>query len=116
MGDLSAHFSRSEFRDHRTGELVGPSVRLLEILEALRAEINAPIRIVSGYRSEATNKAVGGRRRSYHLWGRAADLPTGLVRPKQALRSGAGGVGVCNGWVVHIDDRNVRPPLIFDDC
>ena len=34
-----------------------------------------PIIISSGYRCPALNKAVGGAKRSYHLQGRAADIP-----------------------------------------
>lgn len=115
MGDLSAHFSRREFRDHITGELVGPSPRLIDILEELRAIVGRPLFIVSGYRSPATNKAAGGAARSYHLRGRAADLRPGVVRVEQAARSGAGGIGVRGGWVVHVDDRQVARPVIFND-
>lgn len=118
MGDISAHFSRSEFRDHRTGQLVGPSPALITILEAIRTRIGRPLPIVSGYRSQATNRAVGGARSSFHLTGRAADLPEGLVTVDIATVAGAGGLGVCRGWVVHVDDRpriNGRP-VIFEDC
>lgn len=115
MGDLSRHFSSSEFRDHRTGGLVGPTRKLLRILEGIRASIGRPLPIVSGYRSPATNKAAGGAARSYHLRGRAADLPAGLVRPEQAISAGAGGIGVRDGWVVHVDDRAVARPVIFED-
>lgn len=116
MGDLSPHFSRSEFRDHRTGELVGPSTALIAILERIRSAVGGPLVIVSGYRSPTTNAQVGGARRSYHLRGRAADLRSGVVRLEQAIAAGAGGIGVCHGWVVHVDDRQVARPVIFHDC
>ena len=115
MGDLSAHFSRSEFRDHRTGELVGPSTELVAILERLRSRIRRPLPIVSGYRSAATNRAVGGAPRSHHLSGRAADIPSGLVTVEQAVAAGAGGIGVRQGWVVHVDSRRTARPVIFND-
>lgn len=44
------------------------------ILEPLRIAMNEPIKIGSGYRCEALNKAVGGVHNSQHLKGQAADL------------------------------------------
>jgi uncharacterized protein YcbK (DUF882 family) len=116
LGDLSPHFSKAEFRDHRTGELVGPDRLLVEVLERIRALSGEPLRIVSGYRSAATNRAVGGARRSQHRLGRAADLPRGTCTVEQALAAGATGVGHCDGDVVHIDVRRIAVPLIFADC
>lgn len=111
MGDLSAHFSRWEFRDHRSGALVGPDPRLIECLEHLRALKNGKIlNIRSGYRSPATNAAVGGARNSQHLYGRAADLYPGYCTVDEALHSGFSGVGYSsNGEVVHVD---VRPGAV----
>ena len=43
-------------------------------LERVRAIIDKPIIISSGYRSEAVNRAVGGSRKSAHLRGLAADF------------------------------------------
>lgn len=115
MGDLSPHFSRWEFVDRRTGELVGPDAALLAVLEGIRRRIGRPLPIVSGYRSPATNRAVGGASRSYHLSGRAADIPSGLVKVGTAVASGAGGIGVRKGWVVHVDSRRTARPVIFQD-
>jgi hypothetical protein len=44
------------------------------VLEPLRVAMNEPIKIGSGYRCEALNKAVGGVYNSQHLKGQAADL------------------------------------------
>lgn len=116
MGDLSRNFSRWEFRDRRTGELIGPDPKLLQILQSLRYRIGRPLPIVSGYRSPSTNRAVGGARRSLHLLGKAADIPKGLVTVREAKVAGATGIGVCNGWVVHIDTRDTLMPVVFADC
>jgi uncharacterized protein YcbK (DUF882 family) len=107
VGDLSPHFSSSEFRDHRTNALVGPDRKLLEVLECMRhATGDRPLTIVSGYRSEATNRAVGGARNSQHLYGRAADVQPGRFKVGQAFDCGATGVGYSSdGWVVHVDVR-----------
>lgn len=116
MGDLSEHFSRSEFIDRRTGKLIGPDPRLVAVLERIRRGIGRPLPIVSGYRTAASNRAVGGASRSHHLSGRAADIPSGLVTVEQALAAGATGVGRCQGWVVHVDTRRTARPVVFNDC
>lgn len=116
MGDLSEHFDSSEFRDHRTGDVhVHPT--LVACLERLRSlEGGRPIRIVSGYRTAATNRAVGGARRSQHLTGRAADIPSHLATVEMARAAGFTGIGVCNGWVVHVDVRPTAGVAVFTDC
>ena len=90
---LSQHFRLSEFTRSATASARGidntlnqsnaehsriiNNLRTLceNVLEPLRQHFNVPIRINSGYRSPALNKAVGGAKRSYHLQGRAADIP-----------------------------------------
>lgn len=60
--------------------------RLIEIvLQPARERMGRPIRVNSGYRSVALNRAVGGVRRSYHLTGRAADLTCGSVAENRRL-------------------------------
>jgi uncharacterized protein YcbK (DUF882 family) len=44
------------------------------LLEPLREKLNKPIKILSGYRCEELNKAVGGVGNSKHLKGHAADI------------------------------------------
>ena len=44
------------------------------VLEPLRVAMNEPIKIGSGFRCKALNKAVGGVYNSQHLNGQAADL------------------------------------------
>ena len=45
-----------------------------DVLEPLRVAMNEPIKIGSGFRCQALNKAVGGVYNSQHLKGQAADL------------------------------------------
>lgn len=110
MGDLSPHFSRREFADHRTGEAMVERA-LYEALERLRAIVRRPIVIVSGYRSPATNRAVGGAAASQHLLGRAADLHPFVATLGQAEQAGFTGIGVKRDaktgvkWVTHVDVR-----------
>lgn len=55
-------------------ELVPRLVLLAEMLERVRATLNAPITVTSGYRGQALNRAVGGVTSSDHTQGHAADI------------------------------------------
>jgi len=118
MGDLTAHFSRSEFREHDNGALPPgvPTYALLTALEALRAECGGrPLRIVSGYRSPAYNASVGGAPDSRHIHGDAADIPEGYCTVAQAEAAGFAGIGTGKtGTPVHLDVRP-GPRVIFVD-
>lgn len=46
----------------------------LDILQPIRNEFNAPIKVTSAYRSKAVNKGVGGSPTSQHVKGEAADI------------------------------------------
>ncbi len=105
MGDLSPHFSSSEFADKETGHEMPPPESLIELLERVRAVLGTPLEIVSGHRCCAHNAAVGGATQSRHIAGDAADIPPNRVTEDQAVEFGAVGVGVAGEWVVHVDVR-----------
>lgn len=48
--------------------------KLAQTLQAIRDKLGKPIRISSGYRDPAYNKAIGGKPKSQHMEGRAADI------------------------------------------
>ena len=50
------------------------SYGVLNILQPLRDYLGKPIKVSSGYRSPALNKAVSGSNRSQHLTGNAVDI------------------------------------------
>lgn len=113
MGDLSAHFSASEFADHTTGHQLGPPPELLGVLEAIRALRPGPLSIVSGHRCCGHNAEVGGAPQSRHIHGDAADIAPGRAYLSEARRCGAVGVGVRDGWAVHVDVRP-GPPVTWN--
>ena len=47
------------------------------VLDPLRAAYKQPIKVNSGFRSEAVNKAIGGVPTSQHRYGAAADITAG---------------------------------------
>ena len=49
-------------------------IPLVRLLEAVRREIGKPIKLLSVYRSEAYNKAIGGAKNSVHKQFKAADF------------------------------------------
>lgn len=108
-------------RDHRTGEIRPMSPRLLDLVFALTVQLGSvnPVRIISGYRSAATNEMLRaespGRvaERSLHLTGEAVDLcfanqPLHRVRDAAiALRGGGVGYYPKSGFV-HVDIGRIR--------
>ena len=82
---LTPHFSLSELTHSDTAIAKGidnslpddllPNMQgLAEMLERIRAVLNSPVEISSGYRCQALNRAVGGDKASDHLKALAADI------------------------------------------
>ena len=90
---------------------------LMNNLDVLREELKTTIRINSGFRSVAHNKAVGGVSNSEHLYGKAADLNVPALSPKKVkdtietlIKAGKmkeGGVGLYPTFV-HYDIRGKK--------
>ncbi len=92
--NLSPNFSLDELTASQTATRQGidntPSpavranlVRVANMLEQVRALVDAPIRVSSGYRSPALNQAIGGASNSAHVLGLAADITAAGISPKQ---------------------------------
>lgn len=83
---VTMHFTMEELYASATAKAKGinnkPNVQQMVnlvylaayVLEPLRVAMNEPIKIGSGFRCDALNKAVGGVRNSQHLKGQAVDL------------------------------------------
>jgi hypothetical protein len=82
MTQLSPHFTLAEMTrtsvkaDNTAPPDVVENLRALcvNVLEPLRVAMGKPMRVNSGYRSAAVNKAVGGSNTSQHSVGEAADI------------------------------------------
>ena len=68
------HFTGKEFRCKDGTEEFLYCPNLIEVLERIRKNINAPVIINSGYRTPEWNAKVGGSKCSYHMKGMAADI------------------------------------------
>ncbi len=83
---LSRFFTVAEFTRSATAARMGRKVELptwaldaatrlcTQVLDPLRRDLRKPVVLLSGFRPEWLNKAVGGSPTSDHMAGRAADL------------------------------------------
>jgi len=108
-------------RDHRTGESRQMSPALIDLVFALTVglENTAPVQVISGYRSAATNALLHAEdpghvaERSLHLTGEAVDLcfaDRSLHQVRDAalaLRGGGVGFYPASGFV-HVDVGRIR--------
>lgn len=125
---ISPHFDVAEFAQPARHGIAGQPypidwigsrlVPLCEQLEILREHLARPLKITSGYRSEAYNKRISGARNSQHVQGRAADIVVAgwtaeavhgmALDLYKAGKLKIGGLGLYSGFV-HID---IRPSTI----
>ena len=82
MGDLSEHFSRSEFACKCGCGYNTVDAELIFVLEELRFHFKKPVTINSACRCKTHNDKIGGSSNSQHLLGRAADIIVKNVAPK----------------------------------
>jgi uncharacterized protein YcbK (DUF882 family) len=114
MGDLSLHFHRREFACKCGCGFDGISPALVKVLEKIRAELGAPIHVVSGCRCAKRNAAVGGVKHSQHVLGTASDITADGKPPKQVhavaarVLGNTGGLGLYPTFV-HVDVRQNGP-------
>lgn len=97
--NLTTHFTLDEMTVSQTAARLGldntPSPEIIENLrrtahglEMVRALLQCPVIVTSGYRSKPVNRAVGGATHSQHLTGQAADIiAPGYGPPSQVMRA-----------------------------
>ena len=111
---LSKDFNSLEFDCHCSyPECVSTLIDdyLILRLQKEREILKAPIVIDSGYRCQRHNREVGGKKGSYHLIGKAADLHIDGLKVKQLLDifEGFDGLGQYKGrHFIHVDIRGYR--------
>lgn len=107
---ISKNFYLHEFQCKDGSQLVMLDEALLQKLQELRDRIGLPIRINSGYRTPAHNKAIGGSPKSQHMLGKAADISvngwTAVKLAELCETLGFGGIGIYKAQgFVHVDTR-----------
>lgn len=116
MGDLSLHFSKSEFACHcgcgfglKDGDI---SPKLIEKLEPVREMYGEPLIINSGCRCYEQNRKEGGMPDSSHIRGLAADIKiTNSSQRYQLLIllfNRFYRVGIAKGFI-HVDVDTLKP-------
>ena len=112
---LSPHFRLVELRckcgacSGLLPEYISPDLVIL--LEKLRSRFNAPLRVSSGFRCPAHNKAIKGSTDSRHMHGDAADIRIDGIHPSmvadaaEELVGDDGGVGRYPNRFTHVDTR-----------
>ena len=100
-----------------SGQLM--SKELLEILDEVREDYGKPIVITSGYRTEAHNESVGGKKNSSHLKGLACDVACTTSRDRFELvrlflEYGITRIGIADTFIhIDIDDEDKSPNVIW---
>lgn len=113
---ISKNFKMSEFAckdgsEMPTAARINIKRLVTTVLQPLRDKVGT-ITIVSGYRSPAYNRAIGGARHSQHLEGTAADIRVAGKTPKQVAdlieeMFNPGGLGRYKNFT-HVDIRAGR--------
>lgn len=121
MGDLSANFSRREFRCRCGCGLDTPDPALVTGLQALRDALSKPVTVTSGCRCPKHNTAEGGARRSMHVAGKAADIKVAGMTARQLYEAARRipqlrgfGVDDARGFL-HVDVRAVTARWSYRD-
>lgn len=110
---LSANFKVREFACTDGSDPIFIDSDLVDILQKIRAHFGKPVTITSAYRTPGKNKACGGTKYSFHLYGKAADIKISTVAPEkiaayaEKLMPKSGGIGIYNTFV-HVDVRSTR--------
>ena len=113
---LTKNFKKEEFDSKDGAEMpreVLENIKMLsKYVQLIRNEIGVQLVINSGYRSPQHNAKVGGVKNSYHVQGKARDLSSKKITPKQLydtiiklIKAGIvynGGVGLYDTFV-HYD-------------
>jgi uncharacterized protein YcbK (DUF882 family) len=111
MGDISAHFNRSEFACQCGCGFDTVDIELSEALEVVRQYFMAPVTITSGCRCAEHNQKIGGSPKSKHVEGRAADFKVQGHAPQEVhdfltrVYKDKFGIGLYRSWV-HLDTRS----------
>lgn len=119
MGNLTANFSRNEFKCKGLNCCGGSdpiNIELVRSLQNLRDMVGKALIVTSGFRCRKHNTEIGGAHNSQHIYADAADVkvPNGMT-PDQLKEFAEkipafklGGIGLYSTWI-HLDVRKNGP-------
>jgi len=113
------YFKHEEFDSpDKPGSGLNMHEEILHMLDAVRKQFGKPIKINSGYRTEARNQKIGGVPNSSHLKGLAADISCENSKDRFTLlgllvKAGFKRIGVASSFI-HVDiDKTKSQDLIW---
>lgn len=111
------HFTESELECRCGCGSLLVDTELLKLLEQMRTITAKPIRLVSCCRCEQHNAEVGGKKRSEHLTGQAADLSTPTSAHKWtyarlAFQLGVSRIGIGESFI-HLGVSSTLPQHVL---
>jgi uncharacterized protein YcbK (DUF882 family) len=119
MGNLSEHFSHQDFTckcpNCRGKGEYKIHLGLVGALEALGSKIRRSIKIIQAYRCEEQNEKLGGNKKSFHMYGKAAHINVNGMKIQELYKyvkeiEEIKGIGLdFKGNYIHIDTRESNP-------
>ena len=114
MGNLSEHFNHQDFfcrcEACKASKEYKIHLGLVGALEAVQSLVNKPVKVKAAYRCEAENERLGGGRKSFHIYGKAAHISVDGMKP-QELFIKAREVPEIKGLGLNVDDGTVHIDL-----
>lgn len=114
MGNLSEYFNHQDFfckcEACKAIKEYKIHLGLVGALELLRINIGKDIKVKMAYRCEAENERLGGGRKSFHLYGKAAHIYVDGMKPQELFKK-AREIAEIKGLGLNIDDNTVHIDL-----
>jgi zinc D-Ala-D-Ala carboxypeptidase len=114
VGNLSEHYNHQDFfckcdECKKTNEYK-IHLGLVGVLEALSVALNKQVKVKTAYRCEAVNEKLGGGRKSFHLYGKAAHVYVDGISPQDLFKK-AREIPEIRGLGLNLDDKTVHIDL-----
>ena len=114
MGNLSEHYNHQDFfckcAACKTNKEYKIHMGLVGSLEMLAVKLNKPVKVKTAFRCEAENERIGGGRKSFHIYGKAAHIYVDGMAPQELFKH-VREIGEVKGIGLNLDDGTVHVDL-----
>jgi uncharacterized protein YcbK (DUF882 family) len=114
VGNLSEHYNHQDFfckcEACKANKEYKIHLGLVGALEMLHILINKPVKVKTAFRCAAENERLGGGRKSFHLYGKAAHIFVDGMKPQELFMK-AQEVPEIRGLGLNVDDGTVHVDL-----